>query len=404
MSKNKELLDKLMSGEPAQIDDNEPQATPQSQEPAPQPKTNEDGIEIPQYVPQVKAKGRAPEESVRILREQRDEARAKIAEQEALLAEKEELLKKSNIDGTIFDEVKKLINKEEVGPDDLKQIFKDYDFTKKEKEALAKQLKETKDKLRDYDVRQDPEYIQNYENPILEAQDALAAEIVPIMNGKPVPNQKAAIVLRDLIQSGEINAQTVKVAITQIRDAYEEAGVDYELPSIKNVLNCINSVIDLHGKADEAYKTWEETKIQKKLEKQEIDQSKQTIIQAKSRQERKVIAQGYLAQLASRDDYDYIAEEYGHENTMQIAVEAHNALSDMMDDPQKAPTYDVMLDLMTKAKLFDKMIQEKAGSASLASAATKKAKIESVGAKPDRSQKSGNTNRDLLKSYGVPVS
>lgn len=408
MSKNKELLDKLMSGDSVSIDDDQNKGNQQA--PAPESKNSQaadddgDGIEIPEYVPTVKAKGRAPEDSIAILRKQRDEARQKIEEQEALLREKEELLGKSSIDGSVFDEVKKLINKDEVTTEDLKQIFKDYDFTKKEKEALANQLKETQERLKDYDIRQSPEFIENFEKPILTAQQALAAEIVPIVNGQPVMNQDAAEILRDLVESGEINAQTVKVAITKIRDAYEDAGVDYDMPSVKNVLSCINSVVDLHSKASEAYQNWEETKMQKKLEKQEIDQSKQTIIQAKSRQERKIIAKGYLAKLAQSDDYDYIADMYGHENAMQVAVESHNSLSEMMDDPSKAPTYDILLDLMTKARLFDKMIEEKAQGAKLVDVATKKAKVESLGQKPDRQPRETNPNRELLRNLGVPVS
>jgi hypothetical protein len=403
MSKNKELLDKLMSGDSIAVEGDP--ADNNQNNPAPEPKKVEtkdgDELEIPEYVPSGKAKGRAPEESVAILRKQRDEARQRIEEQEALLKEKEELLGKSTIDGSVFDEVKKLINKEEVTTDDLKQIFKDYDFTKKEKEALANQLKETQERLKDYDIRQSPEFIENYERPILDAQQALAAEIVPIVNGKPVMNKDAAEIMRELVDSGEINAQTVKIAITRIRDAYEDAGVDYDMPSVKNVLSCLNSVVDLHSEAAKAYQNWEETKIQKSLEKQEIDQSKQTIIKAKSRQERVVIAKGYMAKLAQSDDYEYIADMYGHENAMQVAVSSHNDLSEMMDDPSKAPTYDTLLDLMTKARLFDKMINEKVQSSKLADVATKKAKVESIGQKPDRQARDTNPNKELLKSMGV---
>ena len=402
MSKNKELLDKLMSGEAAAIDDQNEVIKGEIVN-IEEPKTTEDGIEIPKYVP-AKQKGRAPEDSIANLRNQRDEARKKVEEQEKLLAEKEEALKNADSTGTIFAEVKKLINKEDVTPEDLKKIFDDYDFTKKEKEALATQLKETQERLRDHDIRQSNDFIESYEKPILQAQQALAVEIVPIVNGKPVNNQKAADHLKELIESGDINPASVKVTLMKIRDAYEDAGIDYEMPSVRNVLSCLTSVIDLHERAGEAYKSWEQVKIQKSLEKQEINESKQTLVQARSREERKVIAKGYLATLVKSQHYDHIADMYGHERAMQVAIDSHNKLSDMMDDPSKAPTYDIMLDMMTKAQLFDKMIEKQNESSKLSDIEVRRAAVENVGKKKDVTAKPISDNRDLLRSMGVPVS
>ncbi len=402
MSKNKKLLEAIIAGK--QTENGEPIEVVDNQEPievAPPAKTDDD-IEIPKYEP--KTKGRAPEESVAILRKQRDEARQSLAEKEALIAEKDAALAKANANGTIYDEVKKLIKKDDVTPEDLKTIFDDYDFTKKEKEALATQLKETQSRLRDYDIRQSSEFIDTYEKPIIEARTALAAEIVPIVNGKPITSQKAATVLSELIDSGEINAQTVKIAISKIRDAYEDEGVDYDMPSVKNVLGAINALISNHEKAAQAYNEWETVKTQKQLEKVEIDQSKASIIQSKSKQDRKVIAKTYLSDLASSDNYEYIAEMHGHENAMQIAVQSHNALSEMMDDPSKAPTYDVLLDLMTKAKLYDLVVADKAGSSKLALIEAKKIRMENLGGKPNGSAQKTDSNRELLRKAGVPVS
>lgn len=395
MKTNKQILEQMISGVNDAIIETVPPAAAVVD--VVKDTVDDDAIEIPAHVP-TKTKGRAPEDSVAILRKQRDEARQQLAEREAAI-------QTADANGDIYAVVKELIKKDDVTPDDLKNYFKDYDFTVKEKEALATQLKETQDKLKDYDIRQSSDFIEQFENPYIEAQKALVAEIVPIVDGEQVTNQKAAMVIRDLIASNDINPSTVKIAIHKIRDAYEDEGVDYDMPSVQNVISGIRSVINLHKKTVDAYNNWEQTKTQKTLEKAEINQTKSEISIAKTRQERKVIAQGYIAELAKSENYDYIADMHGHENVMNTAVASHNELGAMMDDPAKAPTYNTLLDLMTKARLYDALVLERANQSTIQIAQSKKVKIENLGVKPSSSaSNTPSSNKDLLRSAGVQVS
>ena len=354
-------------------------------------------LELPKYTKQIKAPKKTAEESAAELRRQRDEARQ-------ALAEKEEQLAKANQAGTIFDEVKKLIKKDEVTPDDLKQIFDDYDFTKREKEALEKNLKETQAKLRDYDINSSPEFIESYVKPIEMAVESLKAEILPIIGNEPMPVPNGAEnELEKLVASGNINPTSVKVALMKIKQAYVDADIDYEMPSVKNVTSYLLDIAKGVADKNKAYEEWETLKEEKKREQEESQKQRQGITQVKSRQERRKIAQEFLNRFVQNEDFDYLAEMHGAEDVMSAIADQHSFLTDVMDDPSKAPTYDGLLEAFAKAKLFDRMIEEKKGEMKLAIAKKERVKLESVARPAGSSSESSDPVLSKLKEMGVGV-
>jgi hypothetical protein len=354
-------------------------------------------LELPKYTKQFKAPKKTAEESAAELRRQRDEARQ-------ALAEKEEQLAKANQAGTIFDEVKKLIKKDEVTPDDLKQIFDDYDFTKREKEALEKNLKETQAKLRDYDINSSPEFIESYVKPIEMAVESLKAEILPIIGNEPMPVPNGAEnELEKLVASGNINPTSVKVALMKIKQAYVDADIDYEMPSVKNVTSYLLDIAKGVADKNKAYEEWETLKEEKKREQEESQKQRQGITQVKSRQERRKIAQEFLNRFVQNEDFDYLAEMHGAEDVMSAIADQHSFLTDVMDDPSKAPTYDGLLEAFAKAKLFDRMIEEKKGEMKLAIAKKERVKLESVARPAGSSSESSDPVLSKLKEMGVGV-
>lgn len=354
-------------------------------------------LELPKYTKQIKAPKKTAEESAAELRRQRDEARK-------ALAEKEEQLAKASQAGNIFDEVKKLIKKDEVTPDDLKQIFDDYDFTKREKEALEKNLKETQAKLRDYDINSSPEFVENYVKPIEMAVESLKAEVLPIIGGEPMPVPNGAEgELEKLVESGNITPTSVKVALMKIKQAYVDADIDYEMPSVKNVTNYLLDIAKGVADKNKAYQEWESVKEEKKREQEESQKQRQGLVQVKSRQERRKIAQEFLNRFVQNEDFDYLAEMHGAEDVMSAIADQHSYLTDVMDDPAKAPTYDGLLEAFAKAKLFDRMIEEKKGEMKLAIAKKERVKLESVARPAGGSTESSDPIMAKLKEMGVGV-
>lgn len=354
-----------------------------------------DGLVIPKMVEKVKAPKQTADESAAILRKQRDEARQ-------ALKEKEEALEKASAQGNIFDEVKKLINKDDVTPEDLKQIFSDYEFTKKEKAALEGSLKTAQERLREYDINTSEEFQENFVKPIQLAADALTAEVCPISGDEFIPVPASAQgALKSLLESGNITPATVKIALNKIKAAYENEDIDYEMPNVRNVTEHLLAISKGVAAKEQAVADWETERDAKKKENQENLNHKNSILKVKSRQERKTIAQEFLNGFVNRDDFEYLAEDYGFEAVAQEVIGQHSYLTDIIEDPQKAPTYDKLLEAYTKASLFDKMIEQKKQEGLLSLSKQKEAKINNAGKKPSRDSESENQSESakLLQQY-----
>lgn len=397
MSKqNKQLLDELMNGgqeEPEKVI----VAPIEEKKEEVKPADADEPLVIPTYQKQNEKPRRAPEDSIAALRKSRDEAVQKLAEQT-------KLLEQSSKQGTIFEEVKKLINKDDVTPEDLKQIFDDFEFTKKEKASLEASLKETQLKLRDYDINNSPEFIENFVNPIRQHAMSLAAEIQPIINGEAVPVPKAAQnVMDDLFTSGQINPTAVKIALTKIKSAYEDADIDYEMPRVSTITEYLIKLQNAVIKKDEAYADWETAKVEKMRDKQEDQNHRQGLIQARSKQERRKMAQDFMNDFVRREDFDYLAEAHGFNGVMQVITDQHTKLTEMMDDPTKAPTYDSLLEMYAKASLYDSLIKDKKNEGLIAVSIQEKARIENIGQRPTSSAKSDDPARKMLRESGVNV-
>lgn len=399
MSKNEnmKLLASLIGDDEPEVKQVQPVEGQNQEQQTPKPASGEEGesLVIPKMVEKVKAPKQTPEESASILRKQRDEARQ-------ALKEKEEALEKASAQGNIFDEVKKLINKDDVTPDDLKQIFNDYEFTKKEKTALEESLKNANQRLREYDINTSQEFQESFVKPIQLAADALTAEVCPIQGDEFIPVPASAQgALKDLLESGNITPATVKIALNKIKAAYEREDIDYEMPNVRNVTEHLLAISKGVAAKEQAVADWETERDAKKKEQQDNTNHKNSILKVKSRQERKNIAQEFLNGFVNRDDFEYLAEDYGFEAVAQEVIGQHSYLTDIIEDPQKAPTYDKLLEAYTKASLFDKMIEQKKQDGLLSLAKQKEAKINSVGKKPSRDSEADNQSESakLLQQY-----
>lgn len=335
------------------------------------------------------------EKSARALREARDSARSELEEARKQLDEYKGK-------ASIYDAAKEIIGKDEVTQEDLKQIFSDYDFTKKEKAALEESLKKSQARIREFDITSSEEYQIKFLQPLQEAGNAIAAEIMPIHNGKPIEVPVSARnVFDEIVASGKLDNLEIKAALHKIKDAYEEGDVDFVMPNIMNIKSYLATIINAEKNKQEIFEGWEKSKQEKALEKSDFDATKSQILVQKSRQERKAITQGYMASLMNSDEYDHIAEEHGHDNVMQAIIVQHNALSDAMDDPKKAPTYDKLLEAFAKANLYDQFISEKIKSGKIASIKQAKVNIESAGSKKTINQDSTSEISQLLRKQGV---
>lgn len=374
MSKeNEALLQSIISGTAIAPD---PQKKEEAVKPAPVAvkldSNKEDGLVIPELPDKRKAPKQTPEESAAILRKQRDEYRTKTEELE-------EKLKAADEGGGLLKEIASLIKKDAITKDELKQIISDYDLTKKEKEGLEARYNESQAKLRNYSIAESPEYVENYIKPLQMAADALKAEVCPIIGDDYVEMpQSGRDAMQAILQSGDITPAKVKLVLNKIKSAYEAEDIDYDMPNVKNVTEHLLSIVKGVADKERAEKEWEFEKDTRQKEKEEIETHKGTILKAKSRDERKVIAQKFLNEFINREDYDYLAEDHGGDAVLGEIANQHNYLSGIIEDPAKAPTYDQLLEAYAKSALYDKMISDRIKDGKIAIASKKKASVENA--------------------------
>ncbi len=358
----------------------------------------DDEIVIPKAPAQkVVAPQKTAEESHAILRKQRDEARSNI---EALTARLEEAEKK----GKIYEVAKELIKKDEIDEADLKGMFADYDFTKKEKETLAEKLRETQDKLRHHDITSSPEFNEMYINPLRESHQALAAEFRPIVSGEQISNEKADSVIMKLLESDDVNPTSIKVALHKVRDFYEEDGIEFTMPPLVTMTAAIKVVKNYTSKLQNAVSSWEQDKAVRASEQAAMEANKGSVFQAKNRKQRIAMTNEYMSEFTLTDDYNFLSEDIGHDAVMNKIIASHNDLTEIMDSPEKAPDYKELLAWKAKASMYDDLMKARIGQGKLASREATKAKLESVGRKT--TQAAGDNlseNAKLLKAHGVQI-
>jgi len=387
---NKELIDMLQGNKAGDIDELIKPDTENSLTEA----VDDNKIVVPPNPNKTKAPKQTQEESAARLRADRDEARRKTQELEEKL---KDLPKKD----AVFDKVKKLINKDDFTDEDLDAVIGDYSFSKKQIETLLDQIKEKDQRIRDFDITSSSEWNEQYASPLKQAAESLGAELVPIVNGEPVNNDRAGMVLKNLLDSGDITPTSVKIALHKIKDIYEDDGVDYEMPSVNSIFKGIKEVISLKEKANKAYTEWELEKASGAADDNELRSAREEAKRAKMRKQRTATTRGYLAEFIESEDAEYIMEDHGYDETTGIIVAAHNELTEIMDNPDKAPTYREMLEWKSKAMLYGKVIESMKQRGKIARAGTSKAKIENVGHKEVASSDDVNPNVKLLKEMGV---
>jgi len=372
---------------------NEP---PPIAKPAQKQDDNDDGkLTLPKRQSDEPTRKPSKDESAAILKQQRDEARKKAEDLQ-------KIVDSAKSQDTIIAKIKAKINKDEIDEADLDTLFANNDFTEREKAALEKNLKDANERLKFYDVTTSQEYQDNFVKPIDEASKALSAEIVHIAKGKPIYNEQAASIMQELVKSETVTQQDVKIALNQIRDAYDEAGFEYEMPSIGSVFRSVTEIRTLAVNANKAIEDWEVEKKAKLAEKQELDQAKSKNIATKTRKERHSIAKGFLNSFIESDDAELLIEDHGYEETANAVINSHNTLTDMLDDPEKAPSYDAILEAYTKAALYDKLIQTRRESGKMVRAEVKQVKLNAAATKTTPAEDAtDDPNLKRLRALGV---
>lgn len=349
----KNLDSALDLGEPPTPGDNKddnpnPPPAPKPQEKKDDPKPNEDRPSFTKDSNTPPAKGQKPnkDDSIEILRTQRDEYKTKLEEITTKVGDPTLVTSLVDYVATIVD-----------GPitkDKIETVIGQL----KAKDDAIKALTEERDnhasKLRDINIRFSKEFQDQYEKPILDAQQDMLWSFATADSGKQ-GESLAPVATRKLFdkffkEAHQLTPAQVQLALREYSAEFkkETGGEDYIMPPINSVMASIRGLTKLRTEAKVAYDTWES----KKQEAARELQSKQAIQdEALSRQTRKERIN--LASKAYREfDHDSVAfmEEAEVE---KLFNEEFDFGENLFKKEGKIPPYNELIQRGVKARLWD---------------------------------------------------
>ncbi len=241
--------------------------------------------------------------------------------------------------------------------------------TRKQKvEELDKSLKTKDMALKELSIEHSDEWKTEYVKPIQKA----AANIFTIIANQYEDSKDGKIKTREegltkelmnklVSLDAEGNPKTpleIKAIVSKFRKEYEEkTGLEYEMPSLKDVVEAVETVHVNIARADRAKANWNE----------EIDKRKKEKIFEEAQKEKAFISKeiegrDYLvSKLKESDDIKSLSEIIGDEDEVVAAFnEEHEFLKKgVRKDPDYKPRgYDSLVKSLGKAKLFDKLVEK----------------------------------------------
>jgi signal recognition particle subunit SEC65 len=150
----------------------------------------------------------------------------------------------------------------------------------------------------------------------------------------------------------------IKGIVSKFRKAYEEkTGLEYEMPSLKEIVEAVETVHINIAKADKAKANWNE-ELERKQKERIFDESQKE----KAFIEKEVSARDYvISKLKDSQDVKELQEIIGDEDEVIAAFnEEHEFLKKGVrkDSDYKPRGYPELVKSLGKAKLFDKLAEK----------------------------------------------
>lgn len=286
---------------------------------------------------------------IKALRTQRDEAKAELEKAQAKINELEAA------SGKVIPEDLK----EKVGDKTIPEIIEENIKLKTELEEYGTEKDTLKSKLREVNIENDPDFIHNYHEPIVNALDgfdAVLSEVDPDGNILyPDHIEKLKAKLFNFKDGAPVaNAKQAKAVISAFSEEYRNAtGEDYDAPSPTEIMRGIREISSLYTKRQEAKQEWEEQRESAKADSLKAQQQKESERMEVLRKERVKNTQKAI------DEFDYSSyEKLGSKKEVRdLIIESADQLEKMISDPSSQPTWDEMVTIRFKANNFDKLLK-----------------------------------------------
>jgi hypothetical protein len=267
----------------------------------------------------------------------------------------------------VADYLKTKTKKDSLEEGDVDEYITRNKTRKQKTDELEKSLKTKDQALKEISIEHSDEWKTEYVKPIQKA----AANIFTIIANQHEDKDGKIVTREEALTKGLMNQLVsldkdgnpkqpleIKGIISKFRKAYEEkTGLEYEMPSLKEIVEAVETVHINIARADKAKANWNEELESKNKERIfEEAQKEKTFIK------KELEGRDYLvSKLKGSQDIKDLKEIIGDEDEVAAAFdEEHEFLKKGVrkDSDYKPRGYDALVKSLGKAKLFDKLVEK----------------------------------------------
>ena len=288
---------------------------------------------------------------IQALRKSRDEARdelGKAKEQIAKLTQEAE-------NGGLTEEQKTALNGRSV-----EQVVQEADELKSKLEKVEKGQDELKAKLRSVNIENDPDFVEKYNQPIIDGLNGLTAMLADVdADGNvlfPEHIEKLKNKLLNFDGKGNVvgDALQVKAAFKGFAEAYEKAtGEKFNAPDPSQVMASVRSLVKMNQSRSKAIQQWE-------VERKDAEADNLKRSQAREAERAEALKKNRIAQSAKAVEnfnYDSVKLLGDQTEVKEMLQTAASDLEEMLETPDKQPSWEDMVYLRFKANQFDALLK-----------------------------------------------
>lgn len=354
-----------------------------------------DPTESNEQKPAQKPNNNGKEESIKALRDKKDKLERELNEARERAASLEEFTSFKEV----RDYLKQKTGKDKITEEEVRSYIAKNKDRKEKLTKLEKAFAEKEAQIKELSIEHSDEWKSIYVKGI---QDSITNINVTVANydsdGKPRAPELTNKFIRSITNLNEDgtpkNAIQIKSMLSAFRKEYFDAtGMDYEAPSIPELVKSVENINSSIAKANEARKNWDLTQDQIKKER---------IYNQAQEQKRKVEIEKTNRDLMVKDYRS--TEEFQRLNTEldnsyeTFLQEEHSFMNQVLEDPSKGQRgYNQLVASLAKAKLVDKamdIIKQKDAEITKLKQQIEKGRPPRGGpTKPNQSSPSGNESR-----------
>lgn len=306
---------------------------------------DEDKLELERKPEQKK---NTPEESNSILKKNLNEAKSKLQKYEETLG--------SHSPETLKPLIDFITSKSENGivdADVITNTISELQELQEENETLKGKLTEKDKLLERADIQQSTEFQEKFDKPLREAKQALLLEFAQVSQGNIIGPESTKAFNDYLLKAAEKpNALEIKEKLQEFVVAYEkETGEKpINLPSVSNLVKSVREYGEAGVSYLQAYNNWTETK-----KKTQEEENQNRLVQSQQQQKQnKQLRKNLTSKAFTEYDLDGAYSFLDEKEVKGIFESEYKNGEILFSDPDKIPSYDVMITRGVESELWRK--------------------------------------------------